>query len=194
MIWERTELKQLNFHPLPSPSLYAKADEVHRQSIYSDDPYDPPTSKFFKGLRRRSSVLAQSLSLGISIVEEEIRPPLSKFQWPSSPIAEAAFEKAGVVKVETKEGLRSYVAPSILGMLRHDVFGEGCLTMTIPAILFAVQNNLMSVQPFPIQSPFSRLISFPLQLRRGSQSLRPRLPDHFPGQGSLLHFDSPLDR
>lgn len=141
---ERTQLKQLNFHPLPSPSLYAKADELHRASIYSDDPYDPPPSFMsIKGLRRRSSVLAQSLSLGISIVEEEnLRPPLSKFQFPSSPIAEAAFEKAGV-KVDTKEGIRVYVPPSIVGMLHHDVFGEGCLTMMIPSILFAVQNNLM---------------------------------------------------
>ena len=127
---------------------------MHRASIYSDDPYDPPPS-FMKGLRRRSSVLAQSLSLGICIVEEEsLRPPLSKFQFPSSPIAEAAFEKAGVVKVETKEGLRAYVPPSIVGMLRHDVFGEGCLTMALPAILFAVQNNLMSVSA----------ISFPIHL------------------------------
>ena len=111
-----------------------------------------------KGLRRRSSVLAQHLSLGISIVEEEdLQPPLSQFQWPSSPIAEAAFEKAGVVKIETKAGLRTYVPPSIAGMLLHDFLGEGCLTMAIPAVLFAVQNNLMSVSAIPL--PFIAFIS-----------------------------------
>lgn len=158
---EREALRKLNIHALPSLELYAKADELHRHSLYADDPYDAP-QRSLRNLRRRSSAI-QHFDLGISFVEKDCDVPLSQFQWPASPVLDAAFEKAGVIKVETKEGLRSYVPPTVLGTLASDIFGDGWWYMAVPALLFAVQNNLIYVAARNLSVPVFQ-ITFQLKV------------------------------
>lgn len=146
-------------HVLPSPDLYASAEEVHARDLYSDDPYDAPQSKSDRPRRRSSTqVRRQSVHLAVTLDDshaEVKRSPhmhfpenssLTSFQWPRWPPT-PPDEKAQWIAPEQLQQLDDSWTRrrrlGLVGMLREDVFGGDWWKMAIPAVLFALQNNLM---------------------------------------------------
>ena len=72
---------------------------------------------------------------------------LSTFQWPPTPPDEkAAWIAPEVAKaMADPAGWARRRRMGVLAMLNEDVFGSDWWKMAIPAVLFALQNNLMSV-------------------------------------------------
>lgn len=128
-------------HALPSPSLYAKAGELQRKSLYySDDPLERAPG----GMRRRSSARG---SLSLDIINERTHASqvsLGAFAWPVSPVLEEFLIHGGAVAVKDDRGRVQLRPPKLFSTLAADVFSPGdVVRMAIPAALFAAQNNLM---------------------------------------------------
>ncbi|BGP13220.1 hypothetical protein JCM10213_005010 [Rhodosporidiobolus nylandii] len=161
-------------HPLPSPELYASGAAVSEKDFYRDDPHDttPPTDPLLPSrnrLRRRSSI-ARNPSFSIQLETDEPGSPrgstrfpetstLATFQWPHKPISPLVKEKLGKISPEGSptpdpKVLKMLDDPilwlrrrrlGVVGMLWEDVFGGDWWKMAVPAILFALQNNLIYV-------------------------------------------------
>ncbi|KAL8280688.1 hypothetical protein RQP46_007011 [Phenoliferia psychrophenolica] len=144
-------------HILPSPELYDQAEEVHAKDLYCDDPYDPPTVK--KGLlsaqntlRRRSSAFIPAtldVSLASSFKGKLRFPELARFAWARpvlSPILSEKEASPELLEVKYDETLLwKRRNQTVGGLLLMDIFGGDWWKMGIPAVLFAVQNNLIYV-------------------------------------------------
>lgn len=168
--WKERATLHAPRHTLPSPELYAAADEVHSKDLYADDPFDTKPTLTVNGqvpgsfpssnnLRRRSSAIATHDTLSVQMdggkggrtKKFPENATLSAFQWPRVALSPVLQEKDGstpgspeMVKLLTdpvlwtrrrRMGLRA--------MLWEDIFGSDWWKMGIPAVLFAVQNNLM---------------------------------------------------
>lgn len=165
IIRERAALRKLNVHNLPSPELYGLAAEVQAVGLYADDPLDdPPRSplpvpsspSFPRHLRRRSTfrgfsseengMVAQMDVLidDKTLLARERQAVLSQYEWPKSPRLVEAFEKAGVDMAEKpQEGIMNMLPIGVMRTMLSDLSSHGPWKMAVPAVLFAVQNNLM---------------------------------------------------
>ncbi|KAI5481071.1 UDP-galactose translocator, glycosyltransferase family 47 protein [Pseudohyphozyma bogoriensis] len=158
-------------HNLPSPELYASGEEVHQGDLYKDDPYDvvPPYTPVakplprnslttsFNNLRRRSSALIPSLSITFegkpvdpSQEKTKLRfPELATFAWPRpslSPVLDEKEASPELLQLKSDEPvLWKRRNETIAGLLYTDVFGSDWWKMALPAVLFAIQNNLIYV-------------------------------------------------
>ncbi|GAA5863321.1 hypothetical protein JCM1840_007486 [Sporobolomyces johnsonii] len=161
-------------HPLPSAALYARCQETQSKDHYND-PYHTlspatqaaPLPSRSNHLRRRSSQNARlsfsvTLDVSPSSVPNSTRfseaSSLASFQWPHKPFS--LSEKLGKLKPESAEPVsdpavmkmladpKMWVRRRRLGafrMLWEDIFGGDWWMMAGPAVLFAVQNNLIYV-------------------------------------------------
>lgn len=111
----------------------------------------PPASSH---IRRRSSAKTPNLSVtldlrGSTTATTRVHFPetskLSSFQWPPTPPDEKGAWIAPEVAraVAEQEGWTRRRRMGVVAMLREDVFGGDWWKMAIPAVLFALQNNLM---------------------------------------------------
>ncbi|KAM0751822.1 hypothetical protein T439DRAFT_342743 [Meredithblackwellia eburnea MCA 4105] len=159
-------------HTLPSPELYAAADEVHAKDLYCDDPYDVPAHGLQapqhsplsvqpshhpkNGLRRRSSTVIPPQSLEVTLDvpgekkgEKAKFPELANFSWARPSLASNLTEKEAspeLLEVKFDDTLLwKRRSETVAGLLLMDIFGGDWWKMAIPAVLFAVQNNLIYV-------------------------------------------------
>ncbi|GAA5902970.1 hypothetical protein JCM6882_009659 [Rhodosporidiobolus microsporus] len=160
-------------HNLPSPELYASGEAVSDKDLWRDDPYDteskpddPLLSKQNR-LRRRSSI-ARNPSFAVTLDSDAPGSPgarfpeassLATFQWPHKPISPIIHEKLGKVSPEGSPSpdpkvLKMLDDPvlwlrrrrmGVVRMLWEDIFGGDWWKMAVPAVLFALQNNLIYV-------------------------------------------------
>ncbi|GJN87831.1 hypothetical protein Rhopal_000786-T1 [Rhodotorula paludigena] len=158
-------------HNLPSPELYAQSQPVDEKELWRDDPYDTtsqpsqrsdPVQSLANNLRRRSSIqrgptFSVSFEGGGTTFPE--RSSLATFQWPHKPISPAVAEKLGKISPEGSpqpdlQVLKMLDDPrlwlrrrrlGVVGMLWEDIFGGDWWKMAVPAVLFALQNNLIYV-------------------------------------------------
>ncbi|KAK4702927.1 solute carrier family 35 (UDP-sugar transporter), member A1/2/3, partial [Phenoliferia sp. Uapishka_3] len=143
-------------HKLPSPELYAGADEVYEKDIYREAPYDLPISSLNDSakhsiLRRRSSSIAPA-TLGISLdcTQQKMRfPELANFAWARPPLTPTLSGKEvpeELLELKFDEPLLwKRRNETISGLLLVDIFGSDWYKMAVPAVLFAIQNNLIYV-------------------------------------------------
>lgn len=172
-VWKERATLRAPRHVLPSPELYARANEVYqKEGLYADDPYDAPVVTLDglkegpvisrNTLRRRSS---QAFGPGTPDVlafnsrdnpRKKQFPSLSSlkaFQWPSPSLSPIVSEKGSPDLTSTSpEIVQRLNDPtlwirrrrlSLRAMLWEDVFDSDWYMMAVPAVLFAVQNNLM---------------------------------------------------
>ncbi|KAK4705359.1 solute carrier family 35 (UDP-sugar transporter), member A1/2/3, partial [Phenoliferia sp. Uapishka_3] len=146
-------------HTLPSPELYLGAEEVHARDLYCDDPYDKPKSALSLSnnpanmLRRRSSFIpATTTTLDISLddSDEKVRfPELATFAWARPSLTLILSEKEAspeLLEVKFDDTLLwKRRNKTVTGLLLLDIFGGDWWKMGIPAVLFALQNNLIYV-------------------------------------------------
>ena len=130
---------------------------MHAKDLYCDDPYDPPSVKtaLLVGqnvLRRRSSVFIPAtldVSLASSFKGKLRFPELARFAWARpvlSPILSEKEASPELLEVKYDETLLwKRRNETVGGLLIMDIFGGDWWKMGIPAVLFAVQNNLMWV-------------------------------------------------
>lgn len=149
---DQRALRQLRVHTLPSPKLFALADQVQAQGVYADSPRDgpsriatPPASPTPQRthLRRRSTAFRIDTVFVLPTPGEEKardtserQAVLEQYHWPLSPRLQDAFIQAGVERGEL---------PSVVRTLMNDMTAAGWWQMMVPSLLFAVQNNLMYV-------------------------------------------------
>ncbi|GAA5974127.1 hypothetical protein JCM11641_003450 [Rhodosporidiobolus odoratus] len=160
-------------HKLPSPELYASGAAASEKDLYRDDPYDttpPPSAPLLQPnhLRRRSSV-ARNSTFSITLEMDDpsasgvTRFPesssLASFKWPHKPISGQVTEKLrkispdGVAPADPKvlkllDDPRLWLRRRRLGVVRmlwEDIFGGDWWRMAVPAVLFALQNNLIYI-------------------------------------------------
>lgn len=148
-------------------------DEVYqKQGLYADDPYGAPTVTV-EGLQESKVVSCNMIRRRSSQVipvtpPENLNPDphgkvhkkqlpslsaLKSFQWPSISLSRDFVEKNSPELAKASPELVERLSDpmlwtrrrrlSPLAMLREDVFGSDWYMMAVPAVLFAVQNNLM---------------------------------------------------
>ncbi|GAA6029995.1 hypothetical protein JCM8097_009206 [Rhodosporidiobolus ruineniae] len=161
-------------HNLPSPELYAAGEAQIDKEFWRDDPHDTSSSPSDpllsqqNRLRRRSSIhrtpsFAVTLDTGSPKSPRSTRFPetstLATFQWPHKPISPLVAEKLGKVSPEGSptpdpKVLKMLDDPvlwlrrrrmGVAAMLWEDIFGGDWWKMAVPAVLFALQNNLIYV-------------------------------------------------
>ncbi|GAA6015564.1 hypothetical protein JCM10207_008127 [Rhodosporidiobolus poonsookiae] len=161
-------------HALPSPELYASGEALADKDMYKDDPYDTTSSadpllSQSNRLRRRSSI-ARAPSFSVTLEASDPGSPrgtsrfpesssLASFQWPHKPISPLVAEKLGKGSPEGSpepdpKVMRMLDDPvlwlrrrrmGVAKMLWEDIFGGDWYKMAVPAVLFALQNNLIYV-------------------------------------------------
>ncbi|KDE08718.1 hypothetical protein MVLG_01173 [Microbotryum lychnidis-dioicae p1A1 Lamole] len=154
-VWKEREALLAPRHPLPSPELYSSGYENGKDK-YSLPPDAAPPESRRHTLRRRSSAI--SLDLRIEHHEKVRRmsgkSALAAFQWPRTMLFPVPDMKDSPLLCGSPEIVKRLNDPTLwtrrrrLGlraMLWEDIFGSDWWKMGIPAVLFAVQNNLIYV-------------------------------------------------
>ncbi|SCZ92521.1 BZ3500_MvSof-1268-A1-R1_Chr5-2g07939 [Microbotryum saponariae] len=154
-VWKERATLLAPRHALPSPELYSSGYENGKDK-YSLPPDAAPPESRRHTLRRRSSAI--SLDLRIEHNEKVRRlsgkSALAAFQWPRTMLSPVPDMKGSPLLCGSPEIVKRLNDPTLwtrrrrLGlraMLWEDIFGSDWWKMGIPAVLFAVQNNLIYV-------------------------------------------------
>lgn len=148
-------------HALPSPALYAKAEDLLKTDLYSD-PFDSPetieylekstSSPSTPSLRRRNSqhIAHHGLRLNFQIDRPDVFTPtlpersLNSFTWPASPKPSTpkAREDEPPLYQHGDRAVRRR-RKTIVCMLLEDVFTKEGWPITLPAVLYYAQSHLM---------------------------------------------------
>ncbi|SCV72558.1 BQ2448_4095 [Microbotryum intermedium] len=152
-VWKERATLLAPRHALPSPELYSSGYESGKDK-YSLPPDAAPPESRRHTLRRRSSAISLDLRIehNEKVRRKSGKSALAAFQWPRAMLSPVPDMKESPLLCGSPDIVKRLNDPTLwtrrrrLGlraMLWEDIFGSDWWKMGIPAVLFAVQNNLI---------------------------------------------------